>query len=1813
MGNRQYISEICDPFDRTIQFNYLDTDGERTITVTGPDGSNIVLHTEAVTLWRNEQEYDVSYIPRQIVFSPAETITLEHSIETAEFQKYGIKDRGVNIFQYALLQAVDSSNGSGTRYEYESVKLKFAKKGDRDGFRITQRHTVSADPRFPKQNFSQYTYEGNYSHCGDADDYSYSTAVTRNSAQGQVRQEYIFNNNQECITQKTYTKGVLFGQIDTIYDSNGFPKTKTTTTYGPIIDHDEEGNAIHISMTVEENYEYDRGRLEKYASPKIKKGSSSQTTYSYNTYGVITQNSFSLASDARVSIRNTLTSNSKSIARSSISYKGRNVGVILYTYDKFGRVITQTDCLDLTEKTGVVKTFEYDGANLKKITISGMADADGTPLPNIELQYAYDTMGRLLSETNALGQVTAYTYDTRGRITSTVAPNGNTTRYIYDVAQNKTIMETDLRDSLIYQYNSLNKIETTVNGSGDILSEFFYDAYGRVIVEATGRGSSAANTAYYIYDILDRVVEKTVFGAQNTLVYRETYEYDDALDSSTSLVTKTIHGDTTAPSLITKTYTNKYGEVVKEDVGGIITEYAYDYVGNPIRVYYGDTTLATYTYDHNGNVLTEKNAAGDTRSITYDAIGRKIAESDFMGNVTTYTYDNAGRLLTMTAPLNDTTNAVTKYYYDANGNVTKQQQSAQADDSTEVVWRTVEQTYDVMNRVTDIKSYASDSEKQYTHYEYNLAGDLTDVYTGLSVPWQVAGNVEQYLSVQYTYDSRGNNTAITDALNKTETYEYDALGMLVSATHRDGKVTRYTYNAFGNVVSDAVYATASTQKPLSQKTTEYTLTGAVASVTMDGETVVYTYDGLGNVLTETEGNVVKAYTYDPRGRKSGYTLTIGDEVKSTAEYTYDDLDRLISVTEGGETTTYTYDKNGNRTGQQTGEVAVAYTYNKANLVTSMTNSMVNADGDSIVISSVAYTYYTDGNMRTKTETMLLDAPVTTTYVYDGMGRLLTETKGETSISYCYDANGNRTWMNNNGVITTYTYDDNNRLMTEGDITYTYDDNGNTTKAVTRLSDTHTFVFGVCSVCGDPETYMLGDANGDGEISMLDAVRIARLAVEESQTATYGLRPAQPLDSQDVDENGVVDIADYWLFLEVTIGYTPVLAAELSDAEPYDALADVDENGAVDTADYAAVWAEYIEPSKKIEKLVADVNGDGKITYDDATAVQNHHVSGCACGIGSMATNVTPCTSEKSYTYNARGQQIGYKESSSVEIAHTFVNGVCSVCGDAATYTLGDADGNGVINFLDFLVATRYYTDLPETLPPKDLDGDGAAGRKDYLIFAREVGGIDENYIPNPLIIDDLLAFADVDGNGEVGAADYLLAYATLYEKEISECLTNGISRKTSMQAADINGDGTVSEADKEIGIDFALTGSSTYPIGETVENTYPCVVAGNRILVSAQYAYNPSGLRSAKTVGGSTKYFVYNGMNIVYEYEDSISDGVVYCYGLNRTHNSDGEIYVYNAHGDTVQLVKDNAVVASYTYDAFGNLTSELCDNDNAFLYCSEYFDTETQTYYLRARYYNPAHGRFTQQDAWAFMDAADPLRLNLYTYCANNPVLYVDPSGYTFIPLRRTVENANGSVEWNYDTKEATVTVNGVTVVYSENDGKGTYIKNGKMYVDERIYNLEIYNTLGYVHHYGNSITKALYVQSSNESDGLLSSEAGIDNTGKSSKDSAGPSFNLFDLSAGLLEMEYAGAYVGGNMGTVNADIGTSIGVSGVDFSLMASLFDGGLNFAFPIPFLGRKIVFEYEVYLGGIGGSYTIDLKKGYKTSVAFIVGSGYGIYVE
>mgnify|MGYP001011239774 FL=1 len=66
----------------------------------------------------------------------------------------------------------------------------------------------------------------------------------------------------------------------------------------------------------------------------------------------------------------------------------------------------------------------------------------------------------------------------------------------------------------------------------------------------------------------------------------------------------------------------------------------------------------------------------------------------------------------------------------------------------------------------------------------------------------------------------------------------------------------------------------------------------------------------------------------------------------------------------------------------------------------------------------------------------------------------------------------------------------------------------------------------------------------------------------------------------------------------------------------------------------------------------------------------------------------------------------------------------------------------------------------------------------------------------------------------------------------------------------------------------------------------------------------------------------------------------------------------------------------------------------NRFMYAGEQFDEATGQYYLRARHYDPATSRMLTEDIYRG-DIEDPQSLNLYTYCENNPIKYIDPSGY--------------------------------------------------------------------------------------------------------------------------------------------------------------------------------------------------------------------------
>ncbi len=206
-----------------------------------------------------------------------------------------------------------------------------------------------------------------------------------------------------------------------------------------------------------------------------------------------------------------------------------------------------------------------------------------------------------------------------------------------------------------------------------------------------------------------------------------------------------------------------------------------------------------------------------------------------------------------------------------------------------------------------------------------------------------------------------------------------------------------------------------------------------------------------------------------------------------------------------------------------------------------------------------------------------------------------------------------------------------------------------------------------------------------------------------------------------------------------------------------------------------------------------------------------------------------------------------------------------------------------------------------------------------------------------------------------------------------------------------------------------LTEQTTYtsPLGiindtENISYTYD---GFNRLKeVSTQtktinYQYNGDDLRVKKISNGETTNYLYDRQYVILETDvnniqkNRYIKGINYIGVINQTNEE--SLYVYNGHGDVVQTITPTwEILNQYDYDIFGNITLEIETNPNAIKYAGEYYDKDTGLYYLRARHYNPYIGRFITEDSYWGEDN-NPLSLNLYTYCYNNPIMYIDPTGH--------------------------------------------------------------------------------------------------------------------------------------------------------------------------------------------------------------------------
>jgi RHS repeat-associated protein len=220
----------------------------------------------------------------------------------------------------------------------------------------------------------------------------------------------------------------------------------------------------------------------------------------------------------------------------------------------------------------------------------------------------------------------------------------------------------------------------------------------------------------------------------------------------------------------------------------------------------------------------------------------------------------------------------------------------------------------------------------------------------------------------------------------------------------------------------------------------------------------------------------------------------------------------------------------------------------------------------------------------------------------------------------------------------------------------------------------------------------------------------------------------------------------------------------------------------------------------------------------------------------------------------------------------------------------------------------------------------------------------------------------------------------------SGSFTYNVDDETSTDTYDANGNTTTS-------------GGKTFTFDS--ENHMTSMTGNGKVVTMV---YDAFGNRVSKTVNGvTTQYLIEDDVNptgLPQVVEETVNGAVTrsYTYGLERISEAQvinnvwtPSFYEYDGAGSVRQLTNLAAnvtVTDTYEYDAFGNAVNKTGATPNNYLYRGEQFDPDLGLYYLRARYYNPATGRFL---------SVDPLSdegQRRYEYAAANSVDGMDPNG---------------------------------------------------------------------------------------------------------------------------------------------------------------------------------------------------------------------------
>lgn len=559
------VASTSDALGRTTSFTYDDL--KRVLTVTQPneavttnvydDNGNLISVTDALN---QTTYYEYDALGRVIkTTDPLENFT-ENFYDDAGRLVQSIDARG-NATTYEYDEAgrqisITDALGNSTSYEYDDLG----------------RRTAVIDAA---ENRTEYTYDALDRVIAVTDPLG-NTITTEYNALGQVIQRTDANGNETTFAYND------LGQTTSQTDALGY-----VTSFA----YDEVGNRLSAtdargSVTYTQ---YDALNRPVVAVDPL--GNASSTTYDPAGQVVASTN----ANQETVAFTYTVSGQQETITDPLGN-------VITYEYDLLGRLISQMDA------NGIVTAYEYDAlSRLMAVTENYKPGFEPDHEINVRTEYTYDENGNRLTITDGNDNTTTFTYDELNRLLTETDPLGNEWSYAYDELGNRITMTDANGATTNYDYDESRRL-TGIEYADDNDVAFTYDAGGRRTEMTDGVGTTS-----WMYDELNRPIEVTdPFGTTVVNVY-------DAVGNRVRML-----------------YPNM-------DV-----EYAYD-AANRLTTVYDWTKNTHYEYDPAGRLQKILRPNGVDSTYTYDPAGRltQLRHATVESELSSfhYTYDNVGNRL----------------------------------------------------------------------------------------------------------------------------------------------------------------------------------------------------------------------------------------------------------------------------------------------------------------------------------------------------------------------------------------------------------------------------------------------------------------------------------------------------------------------------------------------------------------------------------------------------------------------------------------------------------------------------------------------------------------------------------------------------------------------------------------------------------------------------------------------------------------------------------------------------------------------------------------------------------------------------------------------------------------------------------------------------------------------------------------------------------------------------------------------------------------------------------------------------------------